>query len=95
MGNTLHVTIHRSIVFTLLAVALGSCGGDVETALNPSTVLPPPSTYNGPAPATTDVQSFRVNVWENMRPNNRCGSCHDVAGPGPVAFVRQDDVNLA
>jgi hypothetical protein len=95
MKTTVHVTIFRSIVFSLLGVALSSCGGDVETTQNPQTILPPTSSYNGPPPATADVQSFRVNVWENLRTSNRCGTCHDVGGQGTTSFVRQDDVNLA
>lgn len=64
----------------------------------PTESLPATSTtvrsYTGPAPATSDVQAFMVNVWENLRPSNRCGGCHVAGGQSP-SFVRQDDINLA
>ena len=52
-------------------------------------------TYNGPAPNTADVQSFKINLWDNIRPLNRCGTCHSVEGGQTPMFARGDDVNLA
>ena len=71
-----------------------ACGGGAETTENPVTSGGPPPTYTGPAPATADVQAFKINVWDNLKANNRCGQCHDAGGQAPQ-FVRQDDVNLA
>jgi hypothetical protein len=51
--------------------------------------------YNGPAPNTPDVQSFKINLWDNIRPQNRCGTCHSVEGGQTPMFARSDDVNLA
>jgi len=51
--------------------------------------------YNGPAPNTPDVQSFKINLWDNIRPMNRCGTCHSVEGGQTPMFARSDDVNLA
>ena len=51
-------------------------------------------TYSGPPPATADVQSFKINVWDNLKATNRCGQCHTEGGQAPQ-FVRQDDINLA
>jgi hypothetical protein len=51
--------------------------------------------YNGPAPNTPDVQSFKINLWDNIRPLNRCGTCHSVEGGQTPMFARSDDVNLA
>ena len=48
-----------------------------------------------PAPNTPDVQSFKINLWENIRPQNRCGTCHSVEGGQTPMFARSDDVNLA
>ena len=53
------------------------------------------STYNGPAPATADVQSFKINLWDNIRSANRCGACHSETGGQTPMFARSDDVNLA
>ena len=51
--------------------------------------------YTGPAPATPDVQEFKVNLFDNIRSDNRCGSCHGVDGSAATKFARSDDVNLA
>jgi hypothetical protein len=40
------------------------------------------------------VQSFRINLWDNLKATNRCGQCH-VAGKQSPEFARQDDINLA
>lgn len=49
---------------------------------------------NGPPPQSDDVQRFRVELWENIAPENRCGQCHGVGGQSPT-FVRNDDINRA
>lgn len=49
---------------------------------------------NGPAPQTDDVQQFRISLWENVAPENRCGECHIANGQSP-SFARNDDINLA
>ena len=40
------------------------------------------------------MQAFRINLWENIKANNRCGGCHNADGQTPM-FARNDDVNLA
>ncbi|PCI41671.1 MAG: ATPase [Moraxellaceae bacterium] len=50
--------------------------------------------YTGPAAATTDIQNFKLNVWDNLVTDDRCGRCHGVSGQSPQ-FVNQDDINLA
>jgi hypothetical protein len=80
------------LVTTLLVSACGS-GSGASTSTNPVTTTAVVSNYNGPAPQTTDVQAFKINVWDNLVPDNRCGSCHqDTQTP---RFVRADDINLA
>ncbi|MCM2310690.1 MAG: LamG domain-containing protein [Steroidobacteraceae bacterium] len=79
--------------FAALAL-LAACGGGASTEENPATSGGTPPTYSGPAPATADVQSFKINVWDNLKAGNRCGQCHTQGGQAPQ-FVRQDDVNLA
>ncbi|HZL92062.1 MAG TPA: LamG domain-containing protein, partial [Vicinamibacterales bacterium] len=39
-------------------------------------------------------QSFKINLWDNIQADNRCGSCHNETG-GQTPFARRDDVNLA
>lgn len=84
-----------TVVATLLLV-LSACGGGVETTATPgagnnNNVV---GSYTGPAPVTSDVQAFKLNVWDNLVAVNRCGSCHGTGGQPPL-FVRNDDVNLA
>ena len=79
----------------LLALIAGCSGGGADTVDNPVTALPPDTGYDGPPPATADVQAFKLNVWDNLSPSNRCGACHVVGGTGVGAFVRNDDINLA
>ncbi len=76
-------------------VALQGCGtgSGAPTSSNPVTTTPDVSNYTGPAPATADVQTFKLTVWDNLVPNNRCGTCHN-ADQTP-RFVRSDDINLA
>jgi mono/diheme cytochrome c family protein len=77
-----------------VAVLAGCSSGGAPTVVNPVTVAPPVSDYIGPASADADVQAFRINLWENIKANNRCGSCHNAGGQTPM-FARNDDVNLA
>lgn len=80
----------------LISVGLYACGGGESTTQNQNSAgTSSAPTYSGPAPATADVQSFKLNVWDNLYPSNRCGGCHVAGGQGPTAFVRTDDINLA
>lgn len=95
MTNTAFQTFMRSSVGICLLLLLQACGGGsgAATESNPITSTPEVSNYSGPAPATSDVQSFKLNVWDNLIPNNRCGSCHNESQS--PRFVRADDINLA
>jgi len=78
------------------AILAGCSGGGAPTVENPITQAPPVSDYTGPASANADVQAFRINLWENIKANNRCGGCHNASQPGQTPqFARNDDVNLA
>ncbi len=91
----------RSSVLRLAALAavsvlaLAGCSGGASTEQNPVTSGPTAGpSYSGPAPATADIQAFRVSFWENVRGTNRCGNCHNAGGQMPN-FARSDDVNAA
>src|SRR3954470_5357040 len=84
----------RILLVCALVVLLAACGGGAKTTANPITSGGQPATYTGPAPTTADGQSFKINVWDNLKASNRCGQCH-VSGKQSPEFVRQDDVNLA
>lgn len=91
-------SVDRGLVSAICAFALATlagCGGGAQTTDNPITGVAPPSTYSGPPPATEDVQSFKLNVWDNIQASNRCGGCHtDSVGQTPM-FARHDDINAA
>ncbi len=89
-----HAGLLNTIAMITLAFILTACGGGASTESNPVTSNTVTGAYSGPAPATTDVQAFKLNVWDNLSANNRCGSCHGTDGQTPM-FVRQDDVNFA
>jgi hypothetical protein len=95
--NTLSA-VRRFALATCLATPaflLSGCGSGsgAQTVQNPVTTPPTVSNYNGPAPQTADVQRFKLNVWDNLVPNNRCGTCHNPSQT--PRFVRNDDINLA
>ena len=90
-GNPLRLV---RIGLAALIVSFAGCGGGAPTVENPVTTAPPPAGYQGPAPASQDVQAFKINLWDNLQGANRCGSCHGAGGQSP-AFVRGDDINLA
>ncbi len=81
----------------LVLLTLAACGGGGAPTMVNQQSTPPSSTanaYTGPAAANADVQAFKINLWENIRPANRCGGCHHQGGQSPM-FARSDDVNLA
>ncbi len=84
------------VIILLTAGGLTACGGGESTSQNPNIAgaVASTSNYSGPPPATVDVQAFKLNVWDNLSPTGRCGSCHGSAGQAPT-FVRDDDINLA
>src|SRR5262245_16243189 len=96
MKRVFNHSVARLAAIALLAGAvLSGCGGGAATTENPVTTGPTAGpTYTGPAPATADIQAFRINFWENVRGTNRCGNCHTVNGQSPQ-FARSDDVNAA
>ena len=81
------------LTVTLSMITACGSGSGASTSENPATQTAVASNYTGPAPATADVQAFKLYVWDNLSPDNRCGACHrDDQAP---RFVRADDVNLA
>ena len=78
-----------------VAVLAGCAGGGADTEINAVIGALDIPDYTGPVPATADIQAFRINLWDNIRDNNRCGACHSVDGGQAPMFARSDDVNLA
>lgn len=86
--------ICAALAASLIALGLAACGGGAQTQSLPNTGAPLSVSYLGAAPATSDVQAFKLNVWDNLVGNNRCGGCHGTGGQAPT-FVHQGDVNIA
>ena len=88
--------LHQPLLCTLLLalLALTGCKTGESTESLPNTQSPGTSQYGGPAPATADVQSFKLNVWDNLSQANRCGECHNSSGQSP-RFAHEGDVNIA
>ncbi len=82
-----------------LAGSLAACSGGSGPAVvqNPTTGggTVDAQAYKGPAPDTADIQSFKINLYDNIRSSDRCGACHSVEGGQTPMFARSDDVNLA
>jgi hypothetical protein len=83
-----------ALVATVLAGCSGGSGAPVEVVPGAGNG-PAAQTYTGPAPSTADVQAFKINLWDNIHADNRCGTCHSVSGGQTPMFARSDDVNLA
>lgn len=86
---------------TVLSVLLQGCSGDsgggasdreAETGTGSGNTG---FIYSGPAPASTEIQSFKLSFYDNLVLTERCGSCHTPGGSGPTHFVDNDDVNNA
>jgi len=100
-------TMRKLIPMLVLAGAfvVSACGGGASntenTANNPNNNNNGggngggAATYTGPAPANADIQAFRIQFWDNIRGDNRCGTCHDVGGQGNSDFADENDVNDA
>jgi Concanavalin A-like lectin/glucanases superfamily len=88
---------YRALLGLVALLALAACsGGGAATQVNQVATAPgnAAQNYTGPAPANADVQAFKVSLWQNVTPSDRCGGCHHQGGQSPM-FARTDDVNLA
>src|SRR5581483_9834360 len=90
----LKVAAALTLTVTLGACAGGGSGGPATTILPQTTNTSTANTYTGPPAATADVTAFQINLWQNIRVQNRCGGCHHEGGQSPM-FARSDDVNAA
>jgi mono/diheme cytochrome c family protein len=94
MNSIQYKTLRWIAAAAAVAILAGCSGGGAPTTENPVTQVPTVPDYIGPASANADVQAFRINLWENIKANNRCGACHGAGGQTPT-FARNDNVNLA
>jgi hypothetical protein len=82
-----------ALVTAVTACSSGS-GGPATSVLQQTSNTSTANAYTGPAASTADVTAFQINLWQNIRVQNRCGGCHHEGGQSPM-FARSDDVNLA
>ncbi len=84
---------HINIII-FLAVLTG-CGGSSEVTETAKPVEENgPFVYTGPAPKTSDIQQYKIQFWDNIVTDDKCGACHNQNGQSPQ-FARSDDINLA
>jgi hypothetical protein len=94
MQRVMSFSALRLWLVSLAAAAIAGCSGGADTVENsPTGGKTTTGSYSGPQPANADVQAFRVEFWENIRPTSRCGTCH--AQQQAPTFARSDDVNAA
>jgi len=79
---------------TLLTACAGGSNGPATVVQQQTTNNSTANSYTGPPASTADVTAFQINLWQNIRVQNRCGGCHHEGGQSPM-FARSDDVNLA
>ncbi|ABC29384.1 conserved hypothetical protein [Hahella chejuensis KCTC 2396] len=97
--SSIQQQIIRAVAIAIAAVSilLSGCGGNSGASNEnlPNTNRPGQGgNYSGPAPATDDVQQFKLGLWDKLSPTNRCGGCHTSGGQTPM-FVHKDDINIA
>jgi len=94
--------IFPKLVPSIALALLVGCGGGSDSGQENTPGTPPDSggngnqlVYNGPTAATDDVLQFKLNLWDNLAADNRCGGCHnDEVGQEPI-FMHRSDINLA
>jgi concanavalin A-like lectin/glucanase superfamily protein len=92
----LAISLAALALATLSACSGGSGGGGSERQVDTSAT--PGSSefiYNGPPPASDEIQNFKRNFYDPLAANDRCGECHTPGGSGTTAFVDQGNVNDA
>ncbi|WP_339669385.1 LamG domain-containing protein [Dasania marina] len=103
MDNKMNINKTFSLSLALLALTamLSACSGgsggggsDRENDLS-GDLSEAEFVYSGPSPSSSKIQNFKINFYDKLVKDNRCGSCHTPGGTAPTHFVNQDDVNLA
>ena len=89
-------TITRILLVPALMAGLAACEGTTETVQNPFSGNNS-NVNEGPPAATEDARRFEVNVWNNLKAENRCGQCHTSTSSQAQEpyFMERSDVNIA
>ncbi len=99
----MEVTMQKLIPAFILAAAfvLSACGGGASNSAgsnpngNGNTGTGTVATYDGERAQNDDTTNFQLQFWDNVRADNRCGSCHGTNGSAGSDFANNDDVNDA
>jgi hypothetical protein len=84
------------LVIFIQACSSGSGGGGSERDINLAAAVGSNAfVYSGPAPASDDIQSFKLYFYDPLAGNDRCGQCHTPGESSSTSFVDQNDVNNA
>ena len=89
------------LVYVFLLLLLTACSGGSGGGGSEREVLPDANpaggdfVYSGPPPASEEIQQFKINFYDPLAGNDRCGDCHTPGGTGKTAFVDQGNVNSA
>jgi hypothetical protein len=89
--------ILTTLSLVLTVSLLTACGGSSTDVLKTPTPAPlnnTPVTYSGPVASTPDITQFKLELWDNISSQEKCGACHVQDNQSP-AFARNDDINLA
>jgi hypothetical protein len=92
------ITISATCMALLLLVACsgGSGGGGSEREVDISAAVGSGEfIYDGPPPASEEIQGFKRSFYDPLSADDRCGQCHTPGGTGSTSFVDQLDVNAA
>ena len=89
-------TLKTALISTLLLAGLAACEGTTEITQNPFSGNGQ-GQNEGPPAATEDARRFEINVWNNLKAENRCGQCHTSGSDQAQEpyFMERSDVNIA
>lgn len=96
LSVVVRVPLLTLVIILAQACSIDSGGGGSERQVDTtSTGGSSGFVYEGPAPATDEIQNFKVAFYDPLVDSNRCGECHTPGGTGTVTFVDQGNVNQA
>lgn len=100
--NITNIKLIPAFALSASFVLLVGCGGATDSGQEGVTIQQQEVedgdsslVYNGPIGETDDVRQFKLEVWDKLAGDDRCGACHnEEVGQEPL-FLRRDDINLA
>ncbi len=84
----------KALIILTTSLTLSACGDSTVEEQPPLIQDKSNAEYNGPAPATEDIQKYKTALWDNVSATDRCGSCHTEGSQAPY-FASRENVNDA